>query len=549
MTIISTTLIGQTLNEKLTALDQLFQNWNGPNPGCAIGIIHQGQLIYEKAWGLEDVENKIAISSQSGFHIASMSKQFIAAGIGLLSLEGKLKLEDPISKYLTELNTTYHSITIKQLIHHISGIKDYSNLMFLRGNKTDDFISLEKGIKLLNKLKSLNFDPGTAYVYSNSNYLLLAEIISRASKMDFRDYIHQKIFVPLGMRNTYFINYKADKEKRIALDYKKNRDGSYMEFKGNLMAAEDQIISTVRDLYLWDKNFKTPELGGQELKNILLEKGELNNGREIAYAFALFIRKYKGLNTISHSGDMGGYHSQYLRFPEEDLSIIILSNASDLNAFAMSYQMANILLKDKFQLNKNHSNDKALPTVKMSNKELKKFIGSYWNDRINRPRIVYLRDDTLRYNRPDNYESPLVPLGGNLFSLLNPNLEQHSTIKFVFENSKLTKLLYQSADDEPVSMKKYDYPNYNSKQLVQYAGKYYCKELEISYEIQRHKAKLMLWVNGEEISKLVAIKDDIFTNGYFGDFRYLRDDQDQIKGFYVDKRRAKNIYFEKLDED
>lgn len=538
---------GQISTKTLSAIDQLFVNWDGQNPGCAIGIIYQNQLIYEKGWGKEDLEKKIENTSESIFHIASMSKQFIAAGIGLLILEEKLELEDPISKYIPKLNASYQAVTIEHLIHQISGIKDYSNLMFLRGDRTEDFIPIEKGIDLLGHLKALNFEPGTSYSYSNSNYLLLSEIISRVSKMDFKDYIHQKIFAPLDMSSTYFIENGTTNDKRIAIDYEKDRDGNYEEYSGNLMAAEDQILSSIKDLFRWDRNFKTNHVGGEELKSILLQRGKLNNGKTITYAFGLHVDTYNGLKTISHSGDMGGYHSQYLQFPDEELSIVILANASDFNSSGSSYQVVNILLKDKFQTSVTKPQYDNETSIQLSNKELKKFTGDYWNGNSNRPRIIYLRNDTLRYNRPNNYESPIVPVGNNKFRMLNFDQEQSATIEFVFEDKDLRELVFQSLEGEPVLMEKYTYPAYNRNHLGQFNGRFYCEELDVYYEITLQKPGLMVYLNGEKRSSLNAIKADYFTDNYFGDFQFIRDENNQIEGFYLDRERARNMYFSKSD--
>ncbi|MEM7375651.1 MAG: serine hydrolase domain-containing protein [Bacteroidota bacterium] len=542
-------VIGQMSAEHLSSVDQLFANWDGQSPGCAVGIIYQDQLIYEKGWGMEDVENKVKIHSESGFHIASMSKQFIAAGIGLLIIEGKLNLTDPISTYLPELSQVYQSITIEQLIHQTSGIKDYSHLLLFKGNKTDDFIPIETGIELLAKLHTLNFEPGSSHSYSNSNYLLLSAIVSRVSKMDFRTYIHQEIFLPLQMSDTYFINHGMSGDKQIAKDYQQDREKKYREYRDNLMAAEDQIVTTIRDLYAWNRNFTTKEVGGADLQNILLTKGKLSTGKEIPYAAGLYINTYKGLTTISHSGDMGGYHSQYLQFPEEEVSIIILANASDVNAYGMSYQVADIVLEDQFHVNDEQMAHKQSPTIQLSNKELKKYRGAYWNARANRPRIIYLRDDTLRYNRPDIYESPIVPIGDNQFRLLNQNQKQSASIEFVFEGNDLKRMVFQSVGDEPISMQKYVYPTVKGKQLHPYTGRYYSEELDITYELKQDKTNVAIWVKGEKVSTLVVLKADVFKDGYLGDFRFVRNDEHQIIGLYLDRQRARDMYFKKVGNE
>lgn len=544
-----TKVASQTTGQDLSSVDQLLESWQGNNPGLAIGIVQHGKLIYAKGWGVANQATNMPINSQTAFHIASMSKQFIAAAIGLLNIRGKLDLNASIVTYLPELNPCYQAVTIRHLIHQTSGVKDYADLLFLQGNSTDDFIPIATGIVLLNRLNTLNFEAGTAFGYSNSNYLLLSEIVSRVSQIDFRAYIQREFLTPLGMTNTYFINYKTTKPTNLAIDYTRNKEGVYEPFRENYRAAADQIISTIQDLTIWDQNLRLGQIGGAPLRTLLLQPGVLKNGEVTSYAFGLFSKIYRGLPTISHAGDMGGYHCQFLQFPKEALSIIILSNASDFNAYRTSYQIADLLLKDRFLQLERTSQFEEQSTIQLSNKQLKKYLGAYWDSSVNRPRIVYFRDDTLRYNRPDIFESPIVPIGNNQFNVLGTGKRPTPIIEFIMEEQTPKNLIFKITDGTARSMEKYTYPDYSRKELSRYTGNYYCSTLNIRYEIRQQKSGLTVWINEKEVSRLVALNAHYFKDGYLGDFHFITEPEMTIKGFYLNRLRTKRIYFEKTETD
>ncbi|MBX2877662.1 MAG: beta-lactamase family protein [Saprospiraceae bacterium] len=536
-------LAGQISTEQLASIDRLLSGREDLNPGFAIGITHENRLIYEKTFGVGNLHDKVKISTETRFPVASMGKQFIATAIGLLVLDGKLSLEDELSTHLPELDGYTQGVRIKHLIHHTSGMKDYVNLMVFRGDEVKGLIPLDKGIHLLSRLRALNFEPGDQFSYSNSNYLLLSEIVSRVSKMDFRDFITERIFHPLDMNNTGFLEPTSGQDQVLALDYRKEAGGRYVR-SDQVIAAQDQIFSTIKDLSLWDENFYSQVLGGKTLQDMLLQRGRLSNREEINYAFGLFINDYKGLRTISHAGDMGGYHSQFLQFPEEQMSIIVLTNAADFNAYGTSYQIADILFEGKLASEEGVEN---LPVIKVPKKKLKLYTGAYWNESINRPRIVYVQGGSLRYNRPDNFESRLVPVGEHQFRIVNAQQKQSSTVEFVMIGDKVKELIFRPVQGQESSMKLYEYPAYSTKELDDFAGTYYSKELGTAYQLSPNKTKLNIHLKGKEISKMVAIKADYFKDGYFGDFRFVRNNDRELEGFYLStkSKRATNMYFEK----
>jgi CubicO group peptidase (beta-lactamase class C family) len=281
------------LNAQITAsqiekVDHLFKKWDQKDsPGAAVGIIQKGNLIYTNGYGSANLDYDVPIDADSKFYIASTSKQFTAACLALLVQEGKLKLEDDIRKHIPELPDYGKTITIRHLVHHTSGLRDYLELMSLAGKSFENYFNISDGIELLCRQKALNFDPGAEYLYSNSGYILLAEIVTRVSGKSIREYADEKIFRPLGMKNTFFNDNHKQVTKNRVVSYRPEGNG-YLRFVQNFDALGDgNLLTTVNDLYLWDQNFYHKKVGGSAFLDLIHTRGTLNNGKELDYAFGL----------------------------------------------------------------------------------------------------------------------------------------------------------------------------------------------------------------------------------------------------------------------
>lgn len=391
-------------------IDSLFAKWdNDHSPGAAIGIIKEGKLIYAKGYGIANLDYGIPITSDSKFYIASTSKQFTAACIALLSIEGKIGLDDNIRDYLPEIPDYEKEITIRHLLHHTSGLRDYLRLMYLAGESFEDYFSIDDGIKKLGKQKALNFSPGEEFSYSNSGYILLAEIVNRTSGMTIREYAEKNIFQPLGMKHTFFNDDHKQVTKDRVISYQGQDDGTFKRFLQNFDALGDgNLLTTVNDLFLWDQNFYDQSIGGNDFKEIMLSRGVLNNGDTLQYAFGLEYGAYKGLKTISHSGGMLGYSTQNIRFPEQRFSVIVLANRSDANAYLMAFQVADILLQDKFieepqtkELKLEKSEDKSTTEKYILPNLIEEYTGAYYSEELDATYLFFVEDGKLKLKIQD----------------------------------------------------------------------------------------------------------------------------------------------------
>ena len=253
--------VARPLTERV---DKLFAQWDKPgSPGCALGVVKDGEFIYRRGYGMANLDLDIPISSKTDFYICSTSKQFTAMSIALLVRDGKIALDDDIRKYLPEIPQYQSPITINDLIHHTSGLRDYLDLIELSGRSILDVSSDENFLKAIARQKKLNFKPGDEFSYSNSNYFLLSEIVKRVSGKSLRAFADERIFKPLGTANTFFHDNRGEIIKNRAFGYSPQKDGSFSVILTNFEGVGDGgLYTSVDDLLLWDRNFYDNKLGG-----------------------------------------------------------------------------------------------------------------------------------------------------------------------------------------------------------------------------------------------------------------------------------------------
>jgi CubicO group peptidase (beta-lactamase class C family) len=331
-------------------VDHIFVQWDTPgSPGCALGIIRDGQLIYKRGYGMANLDYNIPLHSDSVFYIASIAKQFTAASILLLARRGVITLDDDIRKYVPEIPSYERMITIRHLIHHTSGLRDYLDLMALAGRSFEDSFSNADALEILSRQQALNFRPGEAHLYSNSNYVLLAEIVKRASGKSLREFAEENVFRPLGMKDTHFNDDRTMIVKNRVVSYGPRQAGGLRYFIKNINAVGDgNLLTTVEDLYRWDQNFYDNRVGGSSFTEQMLTRGQLNTGQEIPYAFGLEHGEYKGLKTIAHAGRFLGFRTQMLRFPDQRFTIICLCNLGTINPTSLAHKVADLYLAHQF---------------------------------------------------------------------------------------------------------------------------------------------------------------------------------------------------------
>ncbi len=320
------------------------------SPGCTVGVVQDGRVIYQRGYGMASLELGVPNSAQLVYYAGSVSKQFVAASIVLAAQQGKLGLDDDIRLHLPEIPDYGHKITIRQMVHHTSGLRDYLGLMDLAGMRHEDVHSDEEALQLVARQKELNFRPGDEHLYSNTGYFLLSEIIERATGQTLREFAAANIFEPLGMVHSHFHDDRKKVVPGRAAAYSRSKTGVFeLDWFLNFdKVGSGGLMTTIEDLALWDRNFYDNRLGRKGFLEQMHEKGRLNDGTELDYAFGLGVGGYRGLKRVSHNGAMMGFRSAFLQFPGERFSAIALCNLADANPGNRVEKVADIYLADRF---------------------------------------------------------------------------------------------------------------------------------------------------------------------------------------------------------
>ena len=329
-------------------IDQLFTPWNNLNtPGAAVAVEKDGKVIFKKGYGSAELEYNIPITPQTVFHIASVSKQFTCFSILLLEKEGKLSINDDIRKYIPEVPDFGKVITLNHLMHHMSGLRDQWELLAMAGWRLDDNITKDHILRLVSRQKELNFNPGDEYVYCNTGFTLLAEVVARVSGQSFPEFTRTHIFEPLRMTNTLFYDNCEKLVKNRAYSFYEDSTGFKKSNLNYSNVGATSLFTTAEDLCQWSRNFENPVVGDKDIINRMNIRGVLNKGDTITYAMGQDISKYKGLKLIAHGGADAGYRSFLGRFPDQKFSVNVLSNLASFDPGGMALKIADIYLKDK----------------------------------------------------------------------------------------------------------------------------------------------------------------------------------------------------------
>jgi CubicO group peptidase (beta-lactamase class C family) len=376
-----------------TRVDEVFKDWSRSDaPGCALAVTQDGNIVFERGYGMADLEQGVAIRPDTVFNIASLSKQFTAVALLLLQEQGKLSLDDDVRKYVGELPDYGKRITLRHLANHTSGLRDLPELLGLAGWNWVDDVPAPHALELIGRQRQLNFAPGEEYAYSNSGYFLMALIIERVSGQSFGQFTRENIFTPLGMLHSRFYDDRRMIMKNRALGHVKLPGGGFGAWRPTYQVVGDGgLLTTVEDLARWERNFLQPRLGRDPGKLVadMLEPGVLNDGKKIDYGLGLMMGDYRGLPMIHHGGSVPGYNTIMLRLPQQKFAAIVLCNVGGGPARVAAKAVADIYLDGQFPRSPEAPTTRTPtdPPPKAqrppSATELKKLAGAYYSAELN----------------------------------------------------------------------------------------------------------------------------------------------------------------------
>jgi CubicO group peptidase (beta-lactamase class C family) len=522
-------------------VDKLFAKWDTKtSPGAAVLVVRDGKPIHQKAYGMAHLELGVPLALSTVFLIASLSKHFAVFCIMLLVQGGRLSLDDDVHKHIPEMPDFGKTITIRHLIHHTSGLREYLPLMTYAGWRSGDAITEADLLRVVSKQRELNFEPGAEFSYCNTGYELLGLIVKRVSGQSLRSFAKEKLFEPLGMKDTQFRDDYQMVIKNLAASYSPRPGGWQYAPVSHGLAGASNLHTTVEDLARWDENFYTMKVGGKEVLELMHEKFKLNNGKEIGYAGGLQIGKYKGLKTVDHTGSHGGFRTILLRFPEQHFSVIVLANAADVNVVLQARKIADIYLADQL-VEPKKKGDLTPKVIKDDPKFSDRFLGDY------------LVEDTfvVSITREEGklmVKTPLVKR--QLFVLSETEFwEKDNNWRLVFSDvsaDKEPKVVVRLPDAD-LNAKRVQKFAPNAEQLQEFAGTFYSPELETIFTFSVKDGKLQLRHRKGEVV-LRPLERDGFA-GDFGEYggtinlRFTRGEGKQVREFLLSSGRVRNLRF------
>ena len=457
-------------------VDSLFASYDRrDSPGCALAVIRDGATAYTRGYGMASLELRVPITPRTVFDIGSTAKQFAATSILLLGQQGKLSLDDDVRKFIPELPDYGAKISLRNLLQHTSGLPDYIGLLRLAGARTEDVVTDEEALHLLALVKTLEFPPGSAHVYSNSGYFLLSLVVQRSSGQSLADYARERIFAPLGMEQTRYVHDHTSIVAGHSIGYALAKGGGFRLDSSNWEQNGDGgLQTTVEDLARWDGNFYDAKVGGRSLIDALQRTGVLTSGTPISYAMGLRVDTYRGLNRVRHGGSWAGFRAELLRFPEERFSVVTLCNLADASAATLARQVAEIFLENRL------SPEQSRTVTPIATSAPPDGLGDsgklYWSRETDRVCSIVARPGVLEYAEDDE-KVELVPTSADQWQSRDGSLA-------VSIHGGASEIRVSSPGTDPDLLQAVDRWSPVPSALASYAGSYWCRELESTYTIR-----------------------------------------------------------------
>jgi CubicO group peptidase (beta-lactamase class C family) len=513
------------------SVDRIFAAYDQPgSPGCALGVIRDGTFLYRKGYGAASLELGVPLSSQSVFYMGSVSKQFTAASVVLAAEQGFLSLDDDVRKYIPELPDYGQPVTVRQMLHHTSGLRDELGLLALSGRSALDLHSKQELIDLVARQKALNYKPGDEYLYSNTNYFLLAEVVQRATKQRFSEFAAKSIFQPLGMVHTRFYDDHTLVVPGRVPAYEPGTNGRFLvNWSTNFEKVGDGgLMSSVDDLLLWDRNFYQNNLGKGTLLRQMYTRGVLNSGKKISYALGLDLSTYRGLPIVEHDGALFGYRTGILRFPEQRFTVVCLCNLSTADPGGLSRKVADGYLRDQLAPRK--------PPATSAASDAGPFAGKYLDRRVHSVVSFSVSGGTL------------VAWGANLTQVASNRFEVSGGGIVTFDSSSGTMKATVDANGEVIfAGDRIEQLHLNDAALAPYVGAYRSAELDATYKLSVERGGLMLRNGWNPPLELDAIGSEEFDSGDLGTLVFHRDSNGGVSGLSVFQGRIRDVSFEKIN--
>jgi CubicO group peptidase (beta-lactamase class C family) len=537
-------------------VDALFSRYDKPDsPGAAVAIVKGKEVIYVKGYGSSNLEYNIPLTKSTVFNLASVSKHITAYCIFLLESEGKLSIEDDIRNYLPELPDFGKVIKIKHLLHQTSGLRDPYGLMYLRGWNPLDVLKNTDVMRLLNRQKELNNDPGSSYMYSSSNYIVLSEIINKVSGKSLSDWAKENIFDPLGMKNTIY-NEATDANvvKNRADAYNFSSKGGILNYSHlSSLVGTGGIYTSAEDIALWLINIFDPKVGTSETVKRLFQLEKMNDGNIHPYACGLIKNiNYNGYIFYTHDGQIGGYKTYIALFPDDQLGIVVMSNLFSFSPWPIikeisGYCISELWAKPLEETQKKTEKLEIKPDMNINKSVYDDYVGKYIIEQMNLAFEIIKENEKLFIQGTSIGRRELYPETESIFNISGDvgnvtfKRNQENSVEELILNSRGREIICSRIDGESSS------EIIKPEEIQDYCGIYRSDEIDVTIEIEYSNNQFIAKHIMYGDMKLTPVSSEVWEGPKFfiNTLKFIKGEDDKILGFRLTGHRVIRLLFEK----
>ncbi len=529
-----------------TRVDSVFRRFDRTDsPGCAVGVYQNGSIRYARGYGMASLEHGIAISPRTVLDVGSISKQFTAMSMLLLEQDGVISLDDPLGKYFPEMPAQTGQVTLRRALSQTSGLRDLYTLNSQTGRTVaGDTID---ALRIITRSANTNYTPGESYLYTNSGWILAAQIVYRTTGKTLAQFADERIFTPLGMRDTRFLAERSAVIPNLAESYNPRGTGFRVGrsgYDGSIMGAGG-IHTTLEDFGRWLANYDSASVGGRDIIARMMTPMTLNSGKPaesgpgLAYALGLSVGTYRSLPVMGHGGSWAAFRGHFLRFPEQGFAVATFCNHSSSGPDSLARRVADIYLAAQLGPDTMTAWTAALaaaPRVAVAANDLGRFVGVWRNVERGEVRRTRLSGDTLI--AAIGGRTVHVPLGDNRF-----RAGSGTEVTFEGEGSAMRMLVRTTSGT--VTFTRADTAVVDSVKLAEFAGDYRSDEVEAVHTWKVEDGRLAVYANNRRLGVLEPTYRDGFVRGS-AVIDITRDSRGRITGFMVESGRVRRLPFTRV---
>ncbi|MGM0744022.1 MAG: serine hydrolase domain-containing protein [Bacteroidota bacterium] len=535
--------------EPAARINQMMVEYTGDDvPGAAVLVMKDGEVIFQESYGMANLTYDVSMTENTLHNIGSTSKHFLALGLLLLQEEGKLSLDDDVREYIPELPEFEHTVTLRNLITHTSGYREFINLMVMTGRNISSNLDIDKIIDIVQRQPELQNVPGSEFNYNNTGYALMTEVIKRVTDTPFDEWMKNNLFDPLGMHNTV-VRTRSDQivtNRSTGYSYGNNGYEEVTDLGG--AAGAGGIHITLDDFAKWIQNLNHPVVGTPEMIEEMTTPYELKNGKSTGYGLGLFIQDYKGLKQIHHGGGDMAHRSMFMLFPEIDAAIVTQSNLASFNG-AIPNRIADLFFGEYMETNEDSEQEKTLASddeteFEYDPQNFDLLAGRYELSIMPGFILTFDREGDRIYTQATNQpEVDLTATSDSTFSLMGVN----ASVTFHLNEDATADSLTLHQNGNHIA-KKIDF-TLAPDEMSEYTGRFYSDEIETTYTIELKDDELVMqhFQLEEEMILDPTHKDQFGSVMPIQTVEFVRNDEGEITGFNASNGRTRDVFFRKVE--